>query len=61
MGGIALPASRTISHDPLVYLKIYFSLDKMPIMGILTGSLYIVIMLSIFYCDREETDQSFIV
>ena len=61
MGGIAYPPSRSISYDPLVYLKISFSLDKMPIMGIITGTLYIIIMVGIFYCDHEEVDEYLIV
>ena len=30
-------------------------------MGIITGTLYIIIMVGIFYCDQEEVDEYLIV
>lgn len=46
--------------NELVYLckkRLSYKKKRMPIFGILMGSLYLVVMAGVFYCEEEEEEE----
>ena len=53
------PCSMMIRTNLFMYVRKDYPIKKkrMPIFGILMGSLYLVVMAGVFYCEEEEEEE----